>query len=216
MKHIKTFESFLNITESSKKETLFSDMNIGDTFTMYGSTDSKNKPMILKKTDKGEAQIVNVGSVKGVKVGEYQYPSPNGMYSLTESTGTDKYHMTQKELEKFLKALPEDIKVQMPAPIRGGEVFNKSASQVLSTKEALNAVSHYKDKEGKLTAVITGVILKEYDRALENQMQVASQAYDEKKVLQHKDKVGKLYLSFEYENFDSDAHANAVRGMSLD
>jgi|688.fasta_scaffold363141_4 hypothetical protein len=136
--------------------------------------------------------------------------------NITESTGTDKYHMSQKELEKFLKILPEDLKVQMPAPIRGGETFNKSASQVLTPKEVVKAVSHYKGNEGELTAIITGVILKDSDRSLENQMKIASQAYDAKKVAQHNDKVGKLYLSFEYENFDKDAYANSVKGMSLD
>ena len=137
--------------------------------------------------------------------------------NITESAGTDKYHMSQKELEKFLKSLNDEITVQMPSPIRGGEAFNKSSSQALSPKDALRAVSHYKAKdEGNLTAIIDGVILKTSDQALDNQMKIASQAYDQKKVLQHKDKVGKIYLSFEYENFDKDSHANAVRGMSLD
>jgi hypothetical protein len=137
--------------------------------------------------------------------------------NITESTGTDKYHMSQKELEKFLKTLPEDLKVQIPSPIRGGEVFSKSAGQVVTPKEASKAVSRYKTKEdGVLTAVITGVILKDYNSALDNQMKIASQAYDAKKVFQNIDKVEKLYLSFEYENFDKDAFANSVKGMSLD
>lgn len=136
--------------------------------------------------------------------------------NITESTGTDKYHMTQKETVKFLKTLPEDLKVQMPAAIRGGEVFSKTAGQVVTPKEALKLVSYYKGQEGELTSIITGVILKKYNSSLDNQMKIASQAYDSKKVLKNIDQVGKLYLSFEYENFDKDAHRNAVRGMSLD
>ena len=136
--------------------------------------------------------------------------------NITESTGTDKYHISQKETVKFLKDLPEDLQIQMPAPNRGGETFSKSASQILSPKEAIKVVSKYNKQEGELTSIITGVILKEYNSALNNQMKIASQAYDVKKVLQNIDKVGKLYLSFEYENFDKDAFAKSVRGMSLD
>lgn len=81
MKKVKLFEEFIS---EANKLTLFSDMKIGDTFTMFGSTDGKNKPMILKKTGESEAQIINKGSVK-VKVGEYRYFSPSGMYTLVKS-----------------------------------------------------------------------------------------------------------------------------------
>lgn len=66
------------------ESTVFKDMEIGATYTMFGSPDEsgENRPMILKKTGDTEAQIVSKGDVKGVKVGEYVYVSPNGMYDL--------------------------------------------------------------------------------------------------------------------------------------
>lgn len=78
MDKLKSFDSFNKVYESL---TLFKDMEIGDEYKMFGD-DKENKPMILKKTGDSEAQIVEVGSVKGVKKGEYQYPSSNGMYEL--------------------------------------------------------------------------------------------------------------------------------------
>ena len=64
MDKLQSFESFNQVYET--KLTLFKDMKVGDEYKMFGD-DKENKPMILKKTGDSEAQIVEVGSVKGVK-----------------------------------------------------------------------------------------------------------------------------------------------------
>jgi hypothetical protein len=136
--------------------------------------------------------------------------------NITESTGTDKYHLSQDDLENFLKSLNSSTKVQMPMAIRDGEIFNKTASKVITPKDAIKNLSHYKGEDGNLTAIISGVVLKDGDRELLNQLQISIGAFDAKRVIQHGDNIGKVYISFEYENFDKDAHAKSVRGMSLD
>lgn len=124
----------------------------------------------------------------------------------------EKGFMTQSELIKFLKSLPE-VKIQMPADYRNGEVFDKNASRVYSLSDAIKTISNYSGANGDLSAKIWHI---DADSKLEQRLKIGSQTLDPKGVKKNIKKIDKIYLSFEYSDFDKNKHADLVRSMPLD
>jgi hypothetical protein len=128
----------------------------------------------------------------------------------------DKGFMTQAELIKFLKSL-SDVKIQMPANYRNGEVFDKNASMEYSLPDAIKTISNYSGANGDLSAKIWHIGAdSKVEYKLEQKLKIQSQVLDPKGVKQNIKKINKIYLSFNYSEFDKDAYAASVRGMSLD
>jgi hypothetical protein len=128
----------------------------------------------------------------------------------------DKGFMTQAELIKFLKSL-SDVKIQMPANYRNGEVFDKNASMEYSLPDAIKTISNYSGANGDLSAKIwhIGADFK-VESKLEQKLKVGPQTLDPKGVKKNIQKIDKIYLSFDYSNFDKNKHADLVRSLPLD
>lgn len=124
----------------------------------------------------------------------------------------EKGFMTQSELIKFLKSLPE-VKIQMPSDYRNGEVFDKNASREYLLSDAIKTISNYSGANGDLSAKIWHIGA---DNKLEQKLKVGSQTLDPKGVKKNIQKINKIYLSFDYANFDKNKHADLVRSMPLD
>jgi len=128
----------------------------------------------------------------------------------------EKGFMTQAELIKFLKSLP-DVKIQMPADYRNGEFFDKNASREYSLSDAIKTISNYAGANGELSAKIWHIGTdSKVEYKLEQKLKIEPQVLDPKGVKQNIKKINKIYLSFNYSQFDKDAYAASVRGMSLD
>jgi SMC interacting uncharacterized protein involved in chromosome segregation len=126
----------------------------------------------------------------------------------------EKGFMTQSELIKFLKSLPE-VKIQMPA--YRNDVFDKNASKEYSLSDAIKTISNYSGANGDLSAKIwhIGADSKE-EYKLEQKLKVGTQTLDPKGVKKNIGKINKIYLSFDYSDFDKNKYADAVRSMPLD
>lgn len=128
----------------------------------------------------------------------------------------EKGFMTQSELIKFLKSLPE-VKIQMPAEYRNGEVFDKNASREYSLSDAIKTISNYSGANGDLSAKIWHIGAdSKIEYKLEQKLKVGSQTLDPKGVKKNIQKINKIYLSFDYSDFDKNKHADLVRSMPLD
>lgn len=128
--------------------------------------------------------------------------------------------MDQKSLIKFLKALPKDMIVKMPAAIRNGQAFQNGVYSRVEASEALKLVQNYSAKKssyGELLAKVWNVELKDMgDRETLKMIMIKSFQYDTKAIEKQTDKISAVSLSFDYSNFDSDAYAASVRSSSLD
>ena len=122
------------------------------------------------------------------------------------------------ELIKFLKKLPKDISVSMPLAIRGGAMFDKTASQKVDPTQAVKLLSKYNPKKanGDIIATIFNLIPKSGEKIKNRDYEIESFVMDPKKVLSDIDKFEGLKISFDYSDFDKDSNASNVKKSSLD
>lgn len=206
MKHIQTFESFLNEAEFPAQFGIGDDVMWGDGGTGKVAKVSFTAAKVFYDIlDDYTGEVVqNVDSAEVKPFGE--------MFSESLEKG----YMTQAELIKFLKSLPE-VKIQMPSEYRNGEVFDKNASREYSLSDAIKYISNYKGINGDLSAKIWHIGAEyKIESKLEQKLKIDMQVLDPKGVKRNIAKINKIYLSFDYSDFDKDAHASAVRSMPLD
>lgn len=128
--------------------------------------------------------------------------------------------MDQKGLIKFLKTLPKDMIIKMPAAIRNGQAFQNGVYDRVEAAEALKLVQNYSAKKssyGELLAKVWNVELIDMgDRETLKMITIKSFQYDIKAIEKNVDKIASVSLTFDYSDFDSDAYAASVRSSSLD
>lgn len=91
-----------NAPKSKIKEAngiLYSDLPVGSVFTLFGNREQGTLPMVLKKVSDNKAIILKKGNVRGAKVGEYQYPSPNSIVDLYKNEALDPVGKEDKDID---------------------------------------------------------------------------------------------------------------------